>query len=152
MSLFLADLRCHVGEEGFLRVAINNRSEIKDRRVVYGIKRVYGQVRASTPLPALRGKKQHLARSRAEFSGDLSYFPGRKIALCLPVGAPPPLFRFPPGGVVSRSTSRNNHSDSAPPGKERPLARAQNFPPPLCPTDIIALSKCGFVVEIFSVA
>lgn len=30
--------------------------------------------------------------------------------------------------------------------KERPLGRAQNFSPPLCPTDAIALSKCGFVV------
>ncbi len=112
---------------------------------------MYGQVRASTPLPALRGKKQPLARSRAEFRRSISHFPGRKIALCLPVGHPGVRFASPPRGVVSRSPPRNNPSDSVPPGEGTPSrARAENFPSPLCPTDIIAVSKCGFVVVIFT--
>ncbi len=36
VSPFLANLTCQMGGEGFLRGAVNNRSGINDRRVVYG--------------------------------------------------------------------------------------------------------------------
>ncbi len=36
VSPFLANLTCQMGGEGFLRGAVNNRSRIYDRRVVYG--------------------------------------------------------------------------------------------------------------------
>ena len=73
-----------------------------------------------------------------------------KIALACQWGHPGSPRASHPRGALTRRGSRNKQAGLAPPGKERPLARAQNFPPPLCPTDTIALSKCGFVVVIFT--
>ncbi len=73
-----------------------------------------------------------------------------KIALACQWGHPGSPRASHPRGALTRRGSRNKQAGLAPPGKERPLAHAENFRTPLCPTDIIALSKCGFVVVIFT--
>ncbi len=107
---------------------INNRSRINDRRVVYGIKRVYGQVRASTPLPALRGKKQPLARSRAKFRRSISHFPGRERSPRLASGAPRGPIRLDPHPPGLRSRSLKKCSRNAPDPSDMRLAG--HCPPP----------------------
>ncbi len=56
VSPFLANLTCHLGEEGLLRGAIYNRGHINNRRVVYAIKGVTAKLEPPPFSPRLRGK------------------------------------------------------------------------------------------------
>ncbi len=102
---FTACLATFIGVERSVLVvkgAINNRSRINNRRVVYGKWRLIGPFRYPSPPRGLEGEKQPRAAATPEFGGDFCHFPGRKIASLLASGAPRGPIRFPPPGGVSR--------------------------------------------------
>ncbi len=108
MSLFLADLRCHVGEEGFLRVAINNRW------VLHGGRRFRDPFRYPSPPRGLKGEKQPRAAVTAELRGIYVTSRAEISSYCLPVGHPGVRFASHPRGTLTRRGSRNNIPGSAP--------------------------------------
>ncbi len=144
------DIRWHVGEEGFLRVAVNNRSEIKDRRVVYGKWRLIGPFRYPFPPRGLKGEKQPRAPPTPEFRGGICTSRAARSLSACQWGHPPLCFASPPGGLVSRSPPRNNIPDSVPSVEGMPSRACRKLSSSPIPIDIITVSKYGFVVVIFT--